>query len=60
MTPEEVSAALDKVRIRCEVARLSGGIAFMDVLEGKKVPKDWKLDPVTSYYLPPNIIILSD
>ena len=42
----------------CQLARKLGGISGYDAIDGAPVPKDWKLDPVTHYWLPPNVALM--
>ena len=55
MTPEFIAETLERVRRRCEAARMSGGISLEDKVNGEKIPSDWVFDPVTAYFLPPTL-----
>lgn len=56
LTPELVAGIWLELQRRVEAIRAVGGISVMEVLEGRKVPKGWKLDVVADYFVPPDFI----
>lgn len=54
---DNISYILDEFFHRCEMIKAVGGISCKDTLEGIKVPKGWRLDHQTEYYIPPNVIL---
>ena len=42
---------------RCETAKHIG-ISKKDAVEGTKIPAGWVYEPMTCYFLPPNVVLL--
>jgi hypothetical protein len=55
----QIEAVVASMFRQGEAARNSGGIALRDVADGNAtVPQGWKLDPLTCYFLPANVVLL--
>jgi hypothetical protein len=53
-----VQTAVNERFWRSEAPRQIGGIAAIDAFDGTHVPKGWKLDILSQYWLPPEIVLL--
>lgn len=59
LTPELVADIWLELQRRVEAIKLVDGISVKEVLEGRKVPKGWKLDVVADYFVPPNFNVVT-
>ena len=60
ITNEMIDDWLDHARRRGEIITAVGGIALVDVVDQKaEVPEGWKLDPMTDFYIPPDVTIFA-
>lgn len=59
LTPKLVASIWLELQRRVEAIRMVGGISVKEVLEGRKVPKGWKLDRVADYFVPPDFIVVT-
>lgn len=57
LTPELVAQIWLELQRHAEAIKAVGGISVKDVLEGRKVPKGWKLDVVADYFVPPDFTV---
>lgn len=56
LTPELVAQIWLEFQRHVEAIRAAGGIALVDAMNGRGVPKGWRLDAVSDYYVPPDFI----
>ncbi len=58
ITPEFIEETLSSFFRRCELIRLAGGIALMDVVDRRAtVPAGWHLVVATEYFVPPGLVL---
>jgi hypothetical protein len=56
ITDKEYWTFWDEFQRRIAAIRMVGGISDLDVAMGAVVPKGWKHDAFSSYYVPPDFI----
>jgi hypothetical protein len=56
ISPELIADIWDEYQRHVAAIRMVGGIALVDAMNGREVPKGWVLDAMTDYYVPPNFI----
>ena len=56
LTPELVAEIWLEFQRHVEAIKMVGGIALVDAMNGQEVPKGWRLDAVSDYYVPPDFI----
>jgi hypothetical protein len=59
LTPELVAEIWTELQRRVEAIKAVGGISVLEVMEGRKVPKGWKLDVVADYFVPPDFVAVT-
>lgn len=52
LTAELVAEIWLELQRRVEAIKAVGGISVLEVMEGRKVPKGWKLDVIADYFVP--------
>lgn len=57
LTAELIAEIWLELQRHVEAIKAVGGISVVEVLEGRKVPKGWKLDVVADYFVPPDFTI---
>lgn len=59
LTPDMIAEIWAAFLRRVEAIRMVGGIALVDAMNGREVPKGWKLDYSTDYYVPPDFDVVT-